>query len=88
MIRTCLSPKAFSNTSETEPVFIEVKTPPTYGGPPSAGIVIERTSKSLINRQGASLRLETEEEAQILIEMLTAFLAERRPANRIGGETP
>lgn len=86
MIRTCFSPKAFSSTSAPEPVFIEVKTPETYGGPPTSGIVIERTSKSHMNQQGRELRLETEEEAQILIEMLAAFLVERRA--KTTGEAP
>ena len=79
MIRTCLSPMSFSSKAEMEPVFIEVKPQPTYGGPPSPGIVIERSSQSHLQQQGRELRLETSEEAQILIEMLTAFLAERGP---------
>lgn len=77
MIRTCLSPSIFSTTKELEPVFIEVRTDPNYSDKPSARVRIERTSKSRMNIQHGALVLETTEETQILIEMLTAFLAEK-----------
>lgn len=77
MIRTCLSPSIFSTTKELEPVFIEVKTDPNYSDKPSTRVRIERTSKSRMNIQHGAIVLETTEEAQIVVEMLIAFLAER-----------